>query len=232
MLIDEDLDLPEVSDYSFSFQIPNSTLAKGDDLMADDNTFFEGANFQSVLATPAPSSWTTTLSHSNAAPSTSRPAVLESSPARHHTRTQLPSKSPSPSCGYAEPQQSPIIEAPLLSKDAENSEGEIPREAEGAHEHQQEPKEPHFASTTNSSTTLNDVLSMQSTFLGRSPLESHSEVGYSGPDLPQNDRKSRVDSGVLDGGIQKQPRRRTSAGPQKNLIKKRVSPSYLLVSGH
>lgn len=231
MLTDEDLNLPEVSDYSFSFRIPHSTLTEGDDLMADDNTFLEGANFESILATPAPSSWTTTKSHF-AAPSLSRPALQEPSPARHHTRTQLPSKSTGASSGCAKSQQSPIIEAPLLSKDAENSEVEMPREAEGVHEHQQEAKEPHFASTTNLSTTLNDAPPMQSTFLRRSLVESQSEVGYSGPDLPQGDRRSSADSGVPDRGVQEKLRRRTSTGPPKNTNKKRVSPSYPLISGY
>ncbi|EKM84334.1 hypothetical protein AGABI1DRAFT_110871, partial [Agaricus bisporus var. burnettii JB137-S8] len=225
MLTDEDLslsDLPEVSDYSFSFQIPTSTLPKGDDLLADDNTFFEGANFHSVLATPAPYS-RTTQSHSDAARSTSRPTVRESNPPHHQTRILIPSKTPGASTGYAEPQQSPIIEAPLSSKESENSEVEIPREAEGNHEHQEESKEPHFASTINSSTTLNDFLSMQPTFLQRSPLESRPEVGYSGPDLPQNDRRSSVDSRVLDRDMPEQLGPRTSTMRQKNLIGKRHS---------
>ncbi|KAJ3568547.1 hypothetical protein NP233_g5636 [Leucocoprinus birnbaumii] len=198
MLTDEDLSLrhlPEVSDYSFSFQIPSNSLPKGSDLMADDNTFFEGANPNFTLSTPAPLARVATQPLTRIPPEfASRPSTLESSTPSQLLRTSLPSEPPRTSYGHVESHSSPITEAAISSKRLGGSEAEGSNE-EWKHEHQDQEEspleqDPCSSASAASSATLNSILS-PTTFPKRSsPLVSQPEDGVSGLDLLQ--AESRV----------------------------------------
>lgn len=234
MLTEEDLSLrhlPELSDYSFSFQIPTSALSKGDDLMAADNTFLEGANNNSILATPAPLSRAIAQPHPRAPHFTPRPTALESSPAHHQPRTSLPLESPSASHEYVQLQPSPITEAPISSKDSRNSEAKDPHEEERNHAHQdQEPRELRSfssVSTATSTAILHGILSTQPTFAERSPLGSRPEVGHSELDLPQTELRSTIDNVVTFGAKQEQPGTSSLTGAQESSVGARPGRSLL-----
>jgi hypothetical protein len=112
MLTEEDLSLPEVSDYSFSFQIPAS-ITQSDDLLAENSKdFFKGAIDPSILATPIV---TANPTFENASLASNQPIprsfVLRSSllhPNLQARRIQL--HSTGDSCNHAEVQASSIVE--------------------------------------------------------------------------------------------------------------------------
>lgn len=204
MLTDEDLSLrhlPEDSDYSFSFQIPTTSLPKGGDLMADDDTFFEGANPNFTLSTPAPTRAAIRPPTRILQGLTPRPSTFESSPPPQQSRTSPPSESPSTSYVHAESHSSPIIEGPISSKQLRSSEEEGSNE-ERKHKHQDQEesqeRNPCSSTSTTSSATLNDILSQPPIFPERSSLGSQPEDGHSGLDLPQNDLRVNEPSAVVD----------------------------------
>lgn len=229
MLTEEDLSLrhlPEISTYSFSFQIPTSSIPKGDDLMADDNTFFEGANNNSILATPAPPARAIIRPSSHTSLQfTPGPFPLESgSP---HQRVPLPSESPRHSCGPTESQPLPINEAPVLG----SSEAEDPLEEEGDHKPQgqedlQEQRAWPFTSTT-STTTLSDIPSPPPVFVEGPPLGSHAEVGRSESVLPQIESRSHSSSAAVSGGYGKEQKTNNPKGSRKSSAEKQPGRSAL-----
>ncbi|KXN84974.1 hypothetical protein AN958_11819 [Leucoagaricus sp. SymC.cos] len=206
MLTDEDLSLrhlPEVSNYSFSFQIPTSSLPKGDDLMAEDNTFFEGLHANSTLATPVPSARTKARIPARPLQAfTPRLSTLESSPTSQQSRTSPHSESPSTSYGHAELQPSPITQAPISSKQLGSLEVEAPDEEERKQEHQDQEatrgQDPCMSASTTSSLTLNSILLPLPKFAERSSLGSQPEAGHSGLDLPQTESLSQGESATMD----------------------------------
>jgi hypothetical protein len=201
MLTDEDLSLrhlPEVSDYSFSFQIPTASLARADDLMAEDNTFLENANGNSTLATPLPPARVLSRPPTRMLQAfTPRLSTLESSPPSQRPPTSLPSESPSTSYGRPESPSSSINEAPISGNVAGSSEAEGSSKEQGKHEHQDQElqeQDPCLFTSTNSSATLKDTSSLPPAFAKRSSLGSQLEVGHSGVDLPQTESRPQADS--------------------------------------
>lgn len=203
MLTEEDLSmrhLPEVSDYSFSFQIPTSSIPKGDDLMADDNTFFEGAN-NTILATPAPFGRATIRPPS--LNFTRGPSVLGPSTARQEQRTISPSKPPNPSAAHPELQTLQVHGTHLTNKDLRRSEVEIPlkEDTNQTHQDREELQEQHSCPSGNATTsTISHNMSLLPIFVKRTSPElsleaRHSEIGLpqiESPSYPASRTRSRA----------------------------------------
>lgn len=221
MLTDEDLSLrhlPEISDSSFSFQIPTTLLPRGGDLMAEDNTFFKDANPDITLATSEPPAGVAChLILQEFAPR------LESSPLAQQPQTSPYSKTPSTSYGHIESHPLPINEAPISSKQIRSLRKEITKHK---HQVQGEPQEPDpcLSVSATSSSTLNNILPPPPAFPERLSLGSQPEAGYSGLDLLQH-ASSAASSGhkeELQGDANPKGLRRGHLGneprPSKRLI--------------
>lgn len=170
--------LPEVSDYSFSFQIPTSSIPQGDDLMADDNTFFEGAN-NTILATPAPFGRATIRPPSlNFTP---EPSVLGPGTARQEQRIVSPSKQPNLSAAHPEVQTPRSHGTKLTNQESRRSEVEVPLEEDTnqANQDREEFQERHSCPSANATTS---TISHNTSQL---PIFADSEARHSGIDLTQ-----------------------------------------------
>ena len=221
MLTDEDLSLrhlPDISDSSFSFQIPTTLLPRGGDLMAEDNTFFENANPNITLTTPEPLAVAARrLTLQEFAPR------LESSPLAQQPQASLYFKTPSTSYGHIESHPLPINEAPISNKQIRSLRKEITKHK---HQDQGEPQEPDpcLSVSVTSSSTLNNILPQPPAFPERLSLGSQPEASYSGLDLLQA-ASSAASSGhkeELQGNANPRGSRRGHLGnksrPSKQLI--------------
>ena len=183
MLTDEDLSLrhlPDISDSSFSFQIPTTVLPRGGDLMAEDNTFFEDANPDITLTAPEPPE--RVACHLTLQEFVPR---LESSPLAQQPQTSPSSKTPSTSYGHIESHPLPINEVPISSKQIRSLRKEITKHK---HQDQGEPQEPDpcLSVSATSSSTLNNIPPLPPAFPKRLSLGSQPEASYSGLDLLQS----------------------------------------------
>ncbi len=193
MLTEEDLSLrrlPEVSDYSFSFQIPTSSIPKGDDLMADDNTFFEGTN-NSILATPAPFGRATIRPPS--LNFTSGPSVLGPSSVRQEQRTASPSKPPSLLVAHPELQTLQVHGTPVVNKGLRRFKTALPvkEDTNQAHQDREELQEQHSCPSANATTsTIPHNMAVPPVFAEQPSPELRLEVRHSEIDLFQIESSS------------------------------------------